>query len=198
MTDHDSDRPHSLHRSDDDVHTDEPIAEPQSSGTGDGTGRASPASTDSSAGSLTADTPTDTTTIRPSDLFDALAHRDRRAVLSALCVTEDALDVETIAVELVDHTGPVSPAAFDGSLTDDAATSTPEPTVSAGARRSATVALVHNHLPRLAAAGLVRFDRDQAVVRRTATFRRTEPALETLLETGAAVDLHSERSSGGR
>lgn len=79
--------------------------------------------------------------------FDAIASGDRRKVLSVLGESDTRMSLTELAIELV--------RAEQGI---------PEPGIDSDPVRDRTVELYHRHVPRLADAGLVDFDRDQRTV----------------------------------
>ncbi|SFR68843.1 DUF7344 domain-containing protein [Halogeometricum limi] len=84
-----------------------------------------------------------------NDTIATLADRDRRTVLSCLDDHSAAVDIETLAADVV--------AACDGTSRDE---------VSEEDRDAAMVRLHHVDLPKLQNAGFVDFDHETGTVRR--------------------------------
>lgn len=107
--------------------------------------------------------------------YDLLAASRRRHLLSLLC-ERDRLDLETVTIEL---------AARETGTVDES--------VSETARRRVRVALVHNHLPRLADHGVVAYDLQTETIVPDEGFEALEPAVERLRDR---VSAESESESG--
>jgi hypothetical protein len=84
--------------------------------------------------------------IQLNETFDIMMHPDRRYVLYHLSETSDAVDFDTLVSRVV---------AWNERHTD---------TAGIGDRESVAVTLRHVHLPKLDAAGFVRFDADAGTV----------------------------------
>jgi len=89
------------------------------------------------------------------DVFDALSHRQRRQILSALLASNPRSEHE------------LRPSA-DGPAAAD--------------RGDSRTVLRHVHLPSLAEAGFVDWDRSAATVRRGPRFHEVEPVLRLLVD----------------
>lgn len=100
--------------------------------------------------------------------YDLLAAPRRRHLLSLLCEF-DRLDLEVVTVEL---------AAREIGAVD-------EP-VPEAARRRVRVALVHNHLPRLADHGIVAYDLQTKTIVPAEGFDAFEPAVERACDRARA------------
>jgi hypothetical protein len=105
-----------------------------------------------------------------STLFELLASRQRRRLLLLLC------DAESVAVP-------------DGLQSRSAATTTNGTTTdhpSHAAPSDLAVELHHTHLPKLASADLIEWDRSTETVSRGSAFSEIEPALQVLQQNAPA------------
>ena len=105
-----------------------------------------------------------------STLFELLADRQRRRLLFLLC------DAESVAVP--DGLQSRSAAAMTNGDSSKSPTQT--------APNDLAVELHHTHLPKLAAANLIEWDRSTETVRRGPEFAAVEPALDTLRQNAPA------------
>ncbi|MFB6170005.1 MAG: hypothetical protein ABEJ06_02555 [Haloarculaceae archaeon] len=108
-----------------------------------------------------------------SDLFELLAARRRRQILFALRRAE-ALDV------------PEDLLARDSPRGDGVSRAVQLPSPAGQSRRELEVDLHHRHLPRLAEAGYVEWDRRTGSVSRGPAFAEVEPALRVFVENERA------------
>ncbi|MFB6130733.1 MAG: hypothetical protein ABEJ28_07940 [Salinigranum sp.] len=97
------------------------------------------------------------------DLLDLCSDRRRRELLALLAGADEPRSVSALVDELVSSDAVASGDAF-----------------AADERPAVTASLVHVHLPKLAAAGVLEFDRECRTVARGAHFRRTVSLLEAL------------------
>ncbi|MFB6150614.1 MAG: hypothetical protein ABEJ40_02295 [Haloarculaceae archaeon] len=114
--------------------------------------------------------------VETSQLFSLLADRDRRRLLLLLCDTE--------AVEVP---GALRTRGEAEAVPARGRAGRPDPGASNFAGDPLAVRLRHVHLPKLAAAGLVEWDRDAGAVSRGPRFGEAEPLLELL--AGNAAEL---------
>ncbi|NHN47091.1 hypothetical protein G9464_05695 [Halostella sp. JP-L12] len=84
---------------------------------------------------------------RQDELFDVLSHQRRRFLLHALQTAETPVQIEELTTELV---------VWE--------TQQPVPNRSGDDRTAIEVSLVHNHLPKMAQAGLIRYDETEQTV----------------------------------
>lgn len=105
-----------------------------------------------------------------STLFELLANRQRRRLLFLLCDAE--------SVEIPDGLQLRSAA----TMTNGDSSKSPNHT----APSDLAVELHHTHLPKLASADLIEWDRSADVVRRGSDFAAVEPALDTLRQNAPA------------
>mgnify|MGYP006272463715 CR=1 FL=1 len=104
-----------------------------------------------------------------STLFELLANRQRRRLLFLLCDAE--------SVEVPDGLQSRSATAMANGDAADARQTVPN---------ELAVELHHTHLPKLAAADLIEWDRSAEVARRGPAFAAVEPALDTLRQHAGA------------
>jgi hypothetical protein len=104
-----------------------------------------------------------------STLFELLASRQRRRLLFLLC------DAESVEV-------PDGLRSRSATAMTNGDPSQPRHTVP----NDLTVELHHTHLPKLAAADLIEWDRSAEVVRRGPEFAAVEPALDALRQNAPA------------
>ncbi|WP_254861880.1 DUF7344 domain-containing protein [Halovivax gelatinilyticus] len=134
------------------------------------TGRSRPdaaqPTSDESGGAFTSGPGESAHPVATSELFDLLSNAERRVLCAMLCDVTGEVSVESLATELARRT------RADGR---DRAV------------RSASISLVHNHLPHLAALDLIEFDRERHRVEPTETYRRIESPLRTLIDAGATL-----------
>ena len=95
--------------------------------------------------------------------YEALAHENRRYVLTALCESETPLSLTELAVELVDERSDVVEVGVDRTAVE-----------------RQKIELYHRHLPKLDDSGLVDFDVDRRLVRLAAEFDGADDTSELL------------------
>ncbi|MCU4740938.1 hypothetical protein OB955_13440 [Halobacteria archaeon AArc-m2/3/4] len=101
--------------------------------------------------------------------YDLLAAPRRRHLLSLLC-EHDRLNLEVLTVELTAR----EIGVVDGSVPADA-------------RRRVRIALVHNHLPRLADHDLVAYDLQTGTIVPAEGFDALEPTVERLCDRSSTA-----------
>ncbi len=97
-------------------------------------------------------------------VLDVCEHEHRRIVLAALTEQHQSLSIDDLATVIVQHNSHTSPAESAGETLSQIRTG-----------------LHHVHLPKLADAGLVRYDPERQLAEPTAQLDRTESHLSVIL-----------------